>query len=247
MKCVQVKYINLYLAAYKSVIYQLIIQLQVFKQCKPHYFYFRRNNASPDMIGREVKTLQEIETIYKNQFFKDVKKKFRRRSTRVKTNTTVRKRSQTSHLKRNSLHLPDDHLRYPSNTDYLDDIEVINYGNDYDTVDAPRIPDTVIINLQDSLNIYGYQDHIKSNYIDSETKTSSEEVRPASHVKFSDSTYDVRSDVSGNIAQPQHARATALDFELNVVVDIDSGKCTFHTGENEQPKEEEFNQFVANR
>ena len=44
----------------------------------------RRSNASPEQIGKEVKSLQEVELMYKSQFLKDVKKKFRSRSTRTR-------------------------------------------------------------------------------------------------------------------------------------------------------------------
>ena len=33
---------------------------------------------------------------------------------------------------------------------------------------------------------------------------------------------------------------TALDFELNVVADIDTGKCTFHTSEGEAKEEDSY-------
>ena len=39
----------------------------------------RRNNASPEQIGKEVKSLQEVELVIKNQMLKDVRKKFRSR------------------------------------------------------------------------------------------------------------------------------------------------------------------------
>lgn len=225
----------------------------------PLFYIFRRSNASPEVINKEVKTLQEIETIYKNQFFKDVKKKFRRRSTRVRS-VALKQRRSVSEMKRRSLHSPEPawlgHNENDSDSNYANQHSYNqqqndDYANNYDTVDAPRIPDTVIYNLTE--NIYGSNDvdTVKHKLFDNDIKSSCENIpsqRPSSHVKFSDSTYDVRSDGSGNVPQTQQLRSTALDFELNVVVDIDSGKCTFHTSDNVEPtKEEEFNTFVANR
>lgn len=49
----------------------------------------RRNGAHPDIIKREVKQLQEIESRLSKEFFRDVKKRFRRKTRRATLDNTA--------------------------------------------------------------------------------------------------------------------------------------------------------------
>lgn len=66
-------------------------------------------------------------------------------------------------------------------------------------------------------------------FIDIKTVSSDENEKGINRVTFSKSTYNVcpSSEKTKSILSVNNN--TALDFELNVVVDIESGKCTFHT------------------
>lgn len=52
-------------------------------------------------------------------------------------------------------------------------------------------------------------------------------------VTFSDSTYDVRSE-KGSISSQRQSLPSMLDFQLDVVVDIDSGKCVLHNDKDQE-------------
>lgn len=65
-------------------------------------------------------------------------------------------------------------------------------------------------------------------------RTTTTTTKPPMQVKFSDSTHDVRSvssDANRSSAAASSVSASeALDFEFNMVIDIESGKCTLHSG-----------------
>ena len=69
-----------------------------------------------------------------------------------------------------------------------------------------------------------------------------EELRSSpTRVKFSESTHDIRSNVSESQKTTSSVGSTAMDFELSLVMDIESGKCVLHTGsEKEKEKEDDF-------
>ena len=79
--------------------------------------------------------------------------------------------------------------------------------------------------------------NLESYATDEKTKTPSGTAPPSTskppmQVKFSDSTHDVRSinsDANRSSAAASSVSASeALDFEFNMVIDIESGKCTSH-------------------
>lgn len=204
---------------------------------------FRKNDPHPGAIEREVKQLQEIESALSNEFFKDVKKRFRRSS---KRHSVVTGRRFVPNENKSAPHL------YPASTRKLKSrrtsegfyenqpVELEN-SNEFgkDEVDAPgsNRHETILDSKSGELNILKIR---KSEQLNSEefddihTYTHDEETELYfGQVTFSDSAQGFHSERTDTVKSLQLVNATALDFELNVVVDIESGKCTFHAESND--------------
>ena len=192
--------------------------------------------------------LQEIEAALSNEFFKDVKRKFRRGSRRATLSSPKRKVSYSG-VKRSPTYLAPSQKVKPSSRSSAAQFQPLHekpdsFDNDDDSYEMNKdetdaAHETIIFDEEkdESKSYEKQKSHVSvgDDYIDINTRK-----QPVnSRVKFSDSTFDVRSDASDNQKSTQTLSATALDFELNVVVDIDSGKCTFYTGAHDV-KEEVF-------
>lgn len=201
------------------------------------FFYCnRRSGAHPDIIKREVKQLQEIENLLSKEFFKDVKKRFRRK-TRRSTMDKNWKRSK-SFNRHNSLflqpneesptkkHSHSSRRHFSTRSQSLIDIE---NPSTVDEIDGPFVES---IDLDSIPSPSGRPPQMK---LALEINHSDEVVTPKTptQVKFSDSTNDVRSENSDTNRSAVTTASEALDFEFNMVIDIESGKCTLHSGSHD--------------
>ena len=105
-------------------------------------------------------------------------------------------------------------------------LESIEY--DPDPLPSPIIKPTI----RKQLNLDSYAPDETPGTVPRTTTTTT--TKPPMQVKFSDSTHDVRSvssDANRSSAAASSVSASeALDFEFNMVIDIESGKCTLHSG-----------------
>lgn len=208
----------------------------MFLELFSYFFFYRRNNAHPDVISREVKQLQEIEVALSKEFFKDVKSRFKRSKKRSTLSTSrksfIDKKKTLSYLypaSKSELRA----LNSSSSRSYQP-IELKN-SNKYakDEIDASSMHETVTFDtVSQELTVLKTQmshESYTDEFIDIKTVSSDENEKGINRVTFSKSTYNVcpSSEKTKSILSVNNN--TALDFELNVVVDIESGKCTFHT------------------
>jgi len=205
--------------------------------------YGRRSGAHPDIIKREVKQLQEIENLLSKEFFKDVKKRFRRK-TRRSTMDSNWKRSRSfnrhsaifmqpnedspskkrSNSSKHNFHTRSQSLIEIENSPVVDDID----GPFVESIDLYSIPTLPVRPPRPKL---GMDIDLSDEVVTPKTPT---------QVKFSDSTNDVRSENSDTNRSAVTTASEALDFEFNIVIDIESGKCTLHSG-SQEPSESALN------
>ena len=185
----------------------------------------RRDGAHPEIIKREVKQLQEIENLLSKEFFKDVKKRFRRKTRRSTMDTSWRRRSFT----RSSTHLqPGSNsatklVRSKSQISHKRSVSLIeSTKSTADEIDGPFI---------ESIDTEPLPSIIKPAIRKLNLEDYSEDLPPKAptQVKFSDSTNDLRSENSDTNRSAAVPASEALDFEFNMMIDIESGKCTLHS------------------
>lgn len=195
------------------------------------------------MLNRELRILQEIETAISQEFFKDVRKRLRgsnRKSSwyfdRIKSPSNIRRPNKVGDANKTVVR------RHSSVERYLETKEMDSLVPKYmkdakerslDIVDGKciEIPDfRSHPNLSDHEMDSRTEEPVKLRKINKLVKSQGKNhLSPTdAKVTFSGSTYDVRSDKGSIVSQRQNL-SSMLDFELDVVVDIDSGKCVLHS------------------
>ncbi len=221
------------------------------------YFHFlqclicRQADAPIDIINREVRLLKEIESALSNEFFKDVRKRLRRharkpsaRLDRLQTPTLIRNLNED----RGNLLTPKKlgFRRHSSVERYLETKELENMPKQTELADdLKKDKQSLFVDNRDAQGLdyvdFSSNPELSNSNYDLETKRTppTEWKRAPSHntprVTFSESTADVKM-ASENSQRSSTSTASMLDFVLDVVVEIDSGKCVLHS---EVDKEEE--------
>lgn len=201
------------------------------------------------MISREVKQLQDIENALSKEFFKDVKKRFRRKTRRSTMDPTYRRKSfNTKSVRPTSQIFLDPFEGTPSKSDGIRSTSVSTAMYKRPTrqeIDSLQVDTLDLIDgplmTSDSVPI-GSDNLDKSTYTEHQFSPKS-----PGQVKFAGVSPidDVYSEVSPSPKITQSLGAAALDFEFNMIVDIKSGKCTFHSQVcNDVPKYDPFFQSV---
>ena len=158
-----------------------------------------------------MKILQEIENALSVEFFKDVKMHFRRKSSRrplpSHTNdvqkSTPRKGISSSHKSVQG--------KTPEN--------------------FKKKSKKYVNQLENSSEMRKVKfDHTANNPSPVQANTAKNDIgSKLSQVPFFDSIYELGElDLDSTSKMPSNASSISMDFELNIVVDIDSGKCTLH-------------------
>ena len=212
--------------------------------------FCRQADAPADQINREVKILQEIETAVSQEFFKDVRKRLRRQSRKPP------EKMQTPSMLRRSLnykqsisprafyrrHSSVDRYLETKEMDYLPrkqlkDDDTKRYSLDGDIVDGSFLE---IVDFRSHPDLSDHE--LEASYESPKKEKKKTLLSPpgGAKVTFSDSTYDVR-----NVTTPSQRQSSSgpsmLDFELDIVVDIDSGKCVLHNDNEKEENEERGN------
>ena len=233
--------------------------------------FSRRNGAHPDIIKREVKQLQEIENLLSKEFFKDVKKRFRRKTHRRSTMDTSGSWRRKSFPSKDHRYLQqpseeaaplstakssnegegksgqprsqsfNHHKRHQRSRSLAESITSTTATSTTtagatetfagDEIDGPFVesiqydPSPIIKPIRKQFNLDNYAENAPHTHAAAATAP-----KPPMQVKFSDSTHDVRSENSdANRSSATVSASEALDFEFNMVIDIESGKCTLHS------------------
>lgn len=215
----------------------------------------RRNDVSHLVLERETKTLQDLENAVFNEFRKDVRKKLRRHSRGRQSSQRHaipqaspprRRKAKTERVKgsRSRTRVRRQIVEDFNESDY-DVSEMVDMSTTYpksrhdrdyflNNSDIPVVPS---FNLEDDRQI-------KPDLIELEDRTAHDNMPPlvstpdnkdaamgpgSPKVTFSTSTNDVQSENSVN-QRADVLPQQNLDFELDVIVNIDSGKCVLHSG-----------------
>ena len=231
-------------------------------------FLSRQSSAPEEQISREVRILQDVEAAISQEFFKDVRKRFRRQS-RKPSGTYMQRLQSPAFLRDTELSATLSpkrtfHRRHSSVERYLEtrELDLLPKRSrqlqgedssrrifDGDAVDGgflkvadfrshPDLSDHEMDALydldpgeDDERRVHKVRS-VKKTLVKKKEKKNLLSPGPAK-VTFSDSTYDVRSTSS-----QRQGFSNMLDFQLDVVVDIDSGKCVLHNDNNKDDDEE---------
>ena len=210
---------------------------------------YRQIPATDDVLNRELRILQDIENAVSLEFRKDMRKRLRgsnRKSgyfDRIQSPGNPRRPEKTSHRSPAS----NFQRRHSSVERYLETKELDSYFPKYMDENDEKSVDTVDAKLFEVVEFRSHpnlSDHEmdsrsdvpekpkKKSKLDSEQKK--DYLSPVgTKVTFSDSTYDVRSDRESVTSQRQ-SLPNMLDFQLDVVVDIDSGRCVLHSDKDHE-------------
>ena len=136
-----------------------------------------------------------------------------------------------SHSKRRNFHTRSQSLIEIENSSTVDDID----GPFVESIDLDSIPSPSVRRPQPKLALKN------ENYDEVITP------KTPTQVKFSDSTNDVRSENSDTNRSTVTTPSEALDFEFNMVIDIESGKCTLHSGSQDSSATATASESVPNK
>lgn len=216
----------------------------------------RRNDVSHLVLERETKILQDLENAVFNEFRKDVRKKLRRHSRgrkgsqrhrvsqaspspqrKAKTERVKGSRSRTRVRRQIVADFNDSDFDVSEMVDMSSTFPKNRHDRDYimNNSDIPVVPP---FNLEDEQQI-----KLEQDLVELENRTFRDSTSPlvstpdnrdaavgqgAPKVTFSTSTNDVQDENSVN-QRADVLPQQNLDFELDVVVNIDSGKCVLHS------------------
>lgn len=199
-----------------------------------------------------MKILQEIETAVSQEFFKDVRKRLRRQSRKpsekIQTPSMLRKSldyrhsrtSPRSFYRRHSSvdrYLETKEMNYLPRKQQLRDDDTKRYSLDGDAVDGSFLD---IVDFRSHPDLSDHEQEASYESPKKEKKKFLLTPPGGAKVTFSDSTFDIR-----NVTTPSQRQSASgpsmLDFELDIVVDIDSGKCVLHNDNEKEENEERGN------
>ena len=198
-----------------------------------------------------MRVLQEIENAVSYEYFKDVRKRLGRHSPRPSVSLTeklnapglARRISSNQVCSSPSTGPPSASLyrRHSSVERYLETKELDSFSKEGQLKSSTE-PNRHSVNFENE-DLFDYVDFSSSPQLPSANYEATRSPRVSladkkqslPRVTFSESTVDVK---SASLPSQRQGAATPsmLDFELDVVVDIDSGKCVLHS---EAEKEEE--------
>lgn len=163
-----------------------------------------------------MKQLQDIEYALSKEFFKDVKKRFRRRARRSTMDTGFRRKSALNYLNDSPRKI---YLDPKCDSIRSSSFSASNYRrtDDLDFVDG-------------SLSLSPLLKEENNSFLYPET---SRPPRSPQQVTFADTQNKSFTHSSESKAPQQVLGTEALNFEFNMVIDIKSGKCTLHSKVNE--------------
>ena len=223
-----------------------------------------------------MRILSDIETALSSEFFKDVRRRFRRRNRKSLFAEQLFSPKSARKLSEQESPTPQSRLarRHSSTDNYLETRELEypmrrpppspaavdaskRFSMNEDTTDLTYVEIAGFTSDPDFLGSYEREQRKEESFLthSGEEQKNDEpdagQIRVPPRVTFSDSTADVTAKETPcykhNNSSSSVSSTTAmsmLDFELDVVVDIDSGKCVLHT-ENEKEKEEERSGLYA--
>ena len=204
-------------------------------------------SAAEDVLSKELRILQDIESAVSQEFFKDVRKRLRRTNRKssgyfelLQSPASIRnlekrhnKAAERPFARRHSsveryLETKELDSLVPKHTGDGDESRRIAF----DTTDGRLVTD-----FRSHPNLSDHEIDCRPDVpekVAGRKKTNADKKKdylsPESNkVTFSQSTTDVRSDRGSIASQRQNLSSSMLDFQLDVVVDIDSGKCVLHS------------------
>lgn len=200
----------------------------------------RRSDVSQTLFEKETKILQELESAVFNEFRKGVRKKIRRHSRSrqtypyhintqaasppqrkavserpKKSKTRSRLRKQIAEEDSDNDGQPQQRTRRKNNLN-LSDIPVIS---------APESMESTTTLTWSRENVLDEKHHGAPFSSTPDNKQSS--LQPQHKVKFSSSATEL-SESGSSTSKTSTLTQQNLDFELDIMVNIDSGKCVFH-------------------
>eukprot|EP00794_Sanderia_malayensis_P007184 gene7184-7990_t len=212
----------------------------------------KQSDAPIDLISQEIKLLQDIESAVSNEYFKDIRKRLRRHARKPSGHITDKLQTPRMLRKfaeaRSQLASPAKPLfrRHSSVERYLETKELDELTEDEIKSRYDRKSDRLSLNVDrqggqyhDYVDFCSNPELSNSNYELNTKKLGVGETggqkrdpqqQTTPRVTFSDSTADVKT--SSSASSQRHASTSTpskVDFELNIVVDIDSGKCVLHS------------------
>ena len=204
--------------------------------------------AADDVLNRELRILLDIESAVSQEFRKDMRKRLRGSNRRSGYFDRIQSPRFTRMLEgaRDSSPTKAFARRHSSVERYLETKELDSYLPRYMEESEDRSTDTVDGKLFEFAEFRSHP-NLSDQEMESRSdvpymaekrnklsiKTKKDFLTPVgTKVTFSDSTYDVRSD-KGSVSSQKQSLPSMLDFQLDVVVDIDSGKCVLHSDKDQ--------------
>jgi len=228
-----------------------LLEKQLWRQTKK-IRKLRQISAADEILSRELRVLHEIENAVSVEFRKDVRNRLRgsnRKSgyfdlvhqspgfLRRPGRTPVKSAASKAFSRRHSS--VERYLETKEHDGYLPKYMEASDERSFDFVDGKLIE---VAEFRSHPNLSDHELDSKSDALDKaskENKLGVERKRDyltpvVTKVTFSDSTFDIRSERGSVSSQKQPTLPNMLDFQLDVVVDIDSGKCVLHSDKDHE-------------
>ena len=217
----------------------------------PLFGFCRQTSAADEILSRELRILNDIENAVSVEFRKDVRNRLRgsnrksgyfdlvqspgfiRRPGRTPTRSPGNKEFARRHSS------VERYLETKEHDGYLPKYMEASDERSFDFVDGKLIE---VAEFRSHPNLSDHELDSKSDTLDKAAKENRLDVKRkkdyltpvVTKVTFSDSTFDIRSDRGSVSSQKQQTLPNMLDFQLDVVVDIDSGKCVLYSDKDHE-------------